>query len=159
MRRRLKQIIVKTPTLTIEDLIGKLEVRGIPITKQGDYQHHAIRHSRYDESADRSWQAGNDPITIQEKPIVLVSCSKTKQPFTCQAKSLYCSPLFKAQRAFAEAVSGKWFILSAKHGLIKPDDIIKPYDQTLAKMTLYDQKIWAIGVATILQKEITSDDL
>lgn len=63
--------------------------------------------------------------------VCLVGCSKTKLPYAAPAKELYTSPLFKLGRAWAEANSDAWAILSAHHGLIEPDSIIEPYDITI----------------------------
>lgn len=41
------------------------------------------------------------------------------------------SQLFTASRRYAEATCDAWFVLSAKHGLLRPDDIIEPYDARL----------------------------
>jgi hypothetical protein len=44
---------------------------------------------------------------------------------------LYISDLFRKRRAYAEASGHAWFVLSAKHGLVRPDTVLDPYDETL----------------------------
>jgi hypothetical protein len=39
--------------------------------------------------------------------------------------------LFRKAAAYAEANSDRWYVLSAKHGLIAPDTVIEPYDVKL----------------------------
>lgn len=68
------------------------------------------------------------------KPIVLVACCGQKRDFACPAKDLYVSDLFVKSRAYAERFGSAWAILSAKHGIVDPDAIIEPYDETLADM-------------------------
>lgn len=60
--------------------------------------------------------------------LVLVSCSKTKLPQAAPARDLYCSSLFRASRAYAEAFGDRWAILSAKHGVVLPETVLEPYD-------------------------------
>ncbi|MBT2548955.1 DUF6884 domain-containing protein [Arthrobacter sp. ISL-65] len=44
---------------------------------------------------------------------------------------MYVSQLFKKASACAELTCDRWYILSAKHGLIYPDQVIEPYDVRL----------------------------
>ena len=44
-----------------------------------------------------------------------------------------------------------WFILSAKHGLLRPDRKIDWYDETLCTMSEPDRKKWAEGVLSALR--------
>ena len=93
------------------------------------------------------------------RTIVLVSCAKSKRSRQSQARDLYCSPLFKAQREYAEAISDQWFILSAKHGLLEPDRQIAPYEKTLKGAPAADKKAWTYRVWADLQRRTTSSDL
>jgi hypothetical protein len=47
----------------------------------------------------------------------------------------------------------KIFILSAEYGLLKPDDVITPYEKTLKKMNPSERVKWANNVLTSLQRE------
>ena len=43
---------------------------------------------------------------------------------------MYISPLFQKMMAYAERLNPKGiFILSAKYGLLNPNDIIEPYER------------------------------
>jgi uncharacterized protein DUF6884 len=90
--------------------------------------------------------------------VILISCSKTKRPYRCAAKDLYCSRLFSAHRAYAEAVSDRWFILSAKYGLLDPDEEIAPYEKTLNGAPVIEKRAWAARVSTELEQKIVSSD-
>jgi len=68
-----------------------------------------------------------------QRTIVLVSCVAKKRPGRHQAKDLYDSPWFCKARAYAEQEGDAWYILSAKHGLLSPQKMIKKYDETLSK--------------------------
>jgi hypothetical protein len=56
----------------------------------------------------------------------LVGCVKTKQPRVAPAQELYTSPLFRRRRAWVERTCDRWFILSAKHGLVEPGRVLAP---------------------------------
>ena len=58
------------------------------------------------------------------------------------AKDLYCSPMFIMSRAIAELKSDKWFILSAKHGVLKPCEMVSNYNHTLKDKTAKEVAEW-----------------
>lgn len=47
------------------------------------------------------------------------------------AEDLYTSTYFQKKRDYAEVVGDSWMILSALHGLVPPDEKLKPYDVTI----------------------------
>lgn len=77
--------------------------------------------------------------------IALVSCTKLKQEYSCEAKDMYLpSQLFRKARNYIEQNNYDiWFILSAKHGLLKPTDIIEPYNITLNTMKKNEIVEWS----------------
>jgi hypothetical protein len=80
------------------------------------------------------------------KPIVLVACSGQKLDHAAPAKDLYVSDLFKKARAYAEKFGCAWYILSAKHGVVSPDTVIEPYDETLNTKSAAELKDWNVMV-------------
>lgn len=80
--------------------------------------------------------------------IALVACAKQKQNEPAAAKDLYISQLFRGCRSWAENKSNAdaWYILSARHGLVKPDEIISPYEFSLTTATQTQRKFWASKV-------------
>lgn len=61
--------------------------------------------------------------------IALVSCSKSKQCYPCKACEMYMpSSLFRYSYQYAKKYADKVYILSAKHGLLRENMIIEPYD-------------------------------
>jgi hypothetical protein len=85
--------------------------------------------------------------------VVLVSCVKSKRSATCKAADMYTSPLFRKMMAYARSLNPKSvFILSAKYGLLSPDDVINPYEQTLKTMKIDQRRQWAQRVITDLRK-------
>lgn len=75
--------------------------------------------------------------------IALVSCVKTKRPTRSPAGDLYISPLFKGLRAYATANADSWYVLSAEHGLLRPDEPVDPYERTLNGMPRSARLEWA----------------
>lgn len=74
--------------------------------------------------------------------IGLVACAATKATSPQPARALYRSPLFAAASAYAERTYDHWFVLSAQHYLVHPDERLEPYDKTVARMVLADRLHW-----------------
>lgn len=88
------------------------------------------------------------------KIVALVSCVKKKLTAAAPARNLYVSPLFRGLRSYAERNADAWFILSAEHGLLRPDQIVAPYERTLNTMPKTDRLTWAERVGNQLLKEL-----
>ncbi|MBU1198907.1 MAG: hypothetical protein KKF46_05750 [Nanoarchaeota archaeon] len=85
--------------------------------------------------------------------IVLISCVSGKLPYKSKAQDLYVSPLFKKELEYAKLLNpDKIFILSAKHGLLRLNEEIEPYNKTLNEMLSYERKEWANSVLNQLKK-------
>lgn len=83
--------------------------------------------------------------------IILVTCVKSKAHRPSAAKDLYTSPLFRKQRAYAEKARVPWFILSAEHGLVAPDEWLAPYERYLPETPASYRTAWAAWVAARLE--------
>lgn len=55
-------------------------------------------------------------------------------------------------------VADKWYILSAKHGLVALDTVIEPYDETLNRMPAAARRAWARRVLTDLGRVLQPGD-
>ena len=87
------------------------------------------------------------------KKIVLISCVKRKLTHPAKAKDMYISNLFKKLFAYAQLLNPDlMFILSAKYGLLKLDEVIEPYELTLNNMRIKDRKEWSNNVLKKLKK-------
>lgn len=64
--------------------------------------------------------------------VIMVTCVKEKLDHPAAARDLYVSALFVKQLDYADASGRPWFILSAEHGLVGPDEWLAPYDRYLA---------------------------
>ena len=74
----------------------------------------------------------------------LISCTKSKRKRPCKSCEMY-SPSALFRKAFSYAIENydKVVILSAKYGLLFPDEEIEPYDSTLKNMSLGERRSWA----------------
>ena len=45
-----------------------------------------------------------------------------------------------------EATGDRWYVLSAKYGLVDPAQVLAPYDETLNKMKIVERRAWASRV-------------
>lgn len=75
--------------------------------------------------------------------IGLVGCVKTKRTTGAPARDLYTSTLFAGRRRYVEQSSDRWFVLSALHGLVRDDEWLEPYDETLNDQSAESKRRWA----------------
>jgi hypothetical protein len=93
------------------------------------------------------------PVDFRDA-LVLVSCVSGKQTRSSPARLLYTSPWFSLARRLVERSGARWFILSAKYGLVSPDAEIAPYEETLNTAGVAKRKIWAEKVLKKLVPEL-----
>jgi hypothetical protein len=98
------------------------------------------------EEAELEGQPGRDAPDV-----VLVSCSSRKTSRPAAAKDLYTSALFRRKRAYAEESGAPWFILSAEHALVAPDEWLSPYDRYLPETPRSFRAAWGAWVAERLE--------
>lgn len=88
-----------------------------------------------------------------EKTLVLIPCVKSKLQTEAPAKDLYISAYFTKCRRYAESVpNSEWCILSALFGLVKPDQILPPYNYCLDKRDPKSCRHWAVKVRDAIAK-------
>ena len=71
---------------------------------------------------------------------------KTKRQEAAPAQDLYVSLLFRGRRSYVEATCDRWFILSAKHGLVSPGAVLNPYEDNLNERSAAAKRGWAASV-------------
>lgn len=91
--------------------------------------------------------------------LAFLSCVSMKSEKACKAKDMYISPLFKYSYKFAlNAGVNEIYILSAKYGVIKDDEIITPYNLTLNDMSRNERISWSENVNLKFKQIIKPDD-
>lgn len=88
------------------------------------------------------------------RPVHLVACVGHKLDHPARAGHLYQSDWFRKARAYVTMQGGRWFILSALHGLVAPSRVIDPYNITLADMTAAQRREWGQRVSAQLSGQI-----
>lgn len=87
------------------------------------------------------------------KRIGLVSCSKAKLSAAAPAIDLYgASDLFRKATQYCSKHLDAWYVLSAEHGLVMPDQVLEPYDLTLKQLTTSERRAWGEQVAANLRE-------
>lgn len=92
------------------------------------------------------------------KKIVLVSCVSKKNIRACPARELYQSDWFLKAARFASQTGDGWYILSAKYGLVHPDQVLEPYNETLKTMGKSARAAWARRVMASLASHLQPGD-
>jgi len=92
------------------------------------------------------------------KTIALVACVSKKNDYARPARDLYISDWFLKASAYADLNSDQWFILSAKYGLIDPNVVIEPYDETLNRMPVKARRSWSKEVLADLIPQLNNGD-
>src|SRR5690606_27502820 len=67
---------------------------------------------------------------------------------------LYVSDWFSKARRYVESKGAPWFVLSARYGLVAPEDVIEPYELTLNTMGVADRRRWADRVLAQLPEKV-----
>jgi hypothetical protein len=83
---------------------------------------------------------------------------KKKSEHAAPAADLYVSPLFRGRRAYVEQSCERWLLLSALHGVVRPDVVLEPYDVTLNDASRAGRRSWAARALQQLDLEFRSYD-
>jgi hypothetical protein len=104
---------------------------------------------------ERDLPASPQP-SLSDTPVtaVLVGCVSRKERSARPARDLYRTELFRRRRAYAEASARPWYIVSALHGLLKPEQVVDPYDVRLSDLTWEERHALAAKVAEDLAREV-----
>lgn len=90
--------------------------------------------------------------------IVVIGCGKDKSGLHGEALYLYRGQLFEAHRRLAIALRPRAiYVVSAKYGLVRADQVIETYDLRLADLDKAARQEWARQVAKQVEDEIEDD--
>ncbi|MFM8573990.1 MAG: DUF6884 domain-containing protein [Pirellula sp.] len=65
--------------------------------------------------------------------VYLVACVSKKRIVPRSVNYLYTSSFYPKARRYAEGTGCQWFILSAEHGLVSPDQVLPPYENAIRR--------------------------
>jgi hypothetical protein len=83
----------------------------------------------------------------------LVTCGNAKQQSATEARKLYRGSPTVVPLRWMDRNCKEWYILSAKHGLLPPDQVTEPYNRTLTDMTTEERRQWGRGVRKKLPRD------
>jgi hypothetical protein len=130
-----------TSRRTIRDTLATIAELGHveSARRQGEYRvPEGQQHSGSIEAPDiGEIDIGNHPL--DGKKIVLIGCGDSKLRDKAPARDLYDSNYFDLKKQYAELHADLWYILSAEHGVVAPNEVIDSYDTHLSDV---DQKEW-----------------
>ncbi|MCP5412115.1 MAG: hypothetical protein H6924_08275 [Alphaproteobacteria bacterium] len=81
------------------------------------------------------------------RSVCILSCCEEKRPAATWAENLYISESFLLSRRYAETHFDKWFVLSAKYGLLKPGDLAEPYDRQISELSHVERQALVASIA------------
>ncbi len=87
-----------------------------------------------------------------QPPIILIGCGRHKKRSPTRAGDLYTSSRFKISKEIAANISSQFFVLSAKHGLLEPDQVVDPYDVDISSLNDQEVILWAESVVSSISK-------
>ncbi len=87
--------------------------------------------------------------------VLLIGCGKAKAKQETSAELLYVGSLFNARRCYAQLSGARWWIVSAKYGLLSGHTLVKPYDLTIKDLSALDRVCWPLVVIQQLLSEFT----
>lgn len=93
--------------------------------------------------------------------LYLVSCVGQKNPGPAPAKDLYTGTWFSYARCYVEKLGHPWLLLSAKHGVVDPDEMREVYDFSFKSgegATVAYRRAWAARVFSQLEPHLTEVD-
>lgn len=109
----------------------------------------AERARRAREDAHRAALEALGPQTV-----ALISCGARKGAGPAPARELYTSTLFRKSRAFAEAYGDSWYVISALHGLLSPDQTVSPYNFKMSQLSQRQREAWANRVTDSIKYHV-----
>jgi hypothetical protein len=114
---------------------------------------------RVDRGRYRRYRVGLDqgPPADETGRVVLVGSSGEMAGSPEPARELFTSDGFARARAHAVGSGFPWFVLSAKHGLLDPDDVVGPFDLLFGDQPAGYRAAWAEWVVVQLADRVRLD--
>ena len=131
---------------TVDQLVLGQEVTFIRADHIGEHGQHG-QHGEIDQRNGVLKHAAETGEHAAHGPVLLIACAKSKLAQPAAAKDLYVSPLFTRERRYAESRGVPWFILSAEHALVAPDEWLSPYERYLPETPASYRAAWGRWVA------------
>ncbi len=86
------------------------------------------------------------------KTLAIISCGAKKKSIPAKARDLYEGNLYKAALSFVERIGFNFVIISAKHAILSPDQVVAPYEMRVDQMSKDQYRLWSLRVVDALKK-------
>ena len=83
------------------------------------------------------------PRNPAHERVLIISCGSAKRQGTHRAQDLYTGWVFVEAAHHARRTGHPWYIISAKHGLLRPGDEIECYNAYLGDLSAAQRRKWA----------------
>jgi hypothetical protein len=93
------------------------------------------------------------PVAVASRVVLIGSAGETASG-PVRVADLFRSAGFVRAREHALHSGAPWFVLSAKHGLLEPDDVVAPYDLQLGDSSTIYRSAWGEWVAAQLGERV-----
>ncbi|MGB3204209.1 MAG: DUF6884 domain-containing protein [Crinalium sp.] len=123
-----------------------------------------LRHNGFDTRTYGSHQSNHGRAThnlgalvlaqktsTRQRTVALIACVSKKSTKSAIASELYISQWFKAAKRYVEKLGVEYLLLSARHGVVLPKEMLEPYEQSPYKLTIQERREWGIRVVEKLK--------
>ena len=86
--------------------------------------------------------------------IGLVGAVKSKRRHPTRAAELYTSPLFRGRVAYVQVRCDRWYLLTARDGLVLPDEVLDPSEDSLTLASSAAKRAWSQRVLEAIGREL-----
>lgn len=83
--------------------------------------------------------------------VCLIGDTPNQRTYPCKARELFDCPLFRDVVTFADLFA-KWFIVSSKHGILSPEDVVQPYGDRIEWFDAYQRHQWMLNTSVTLKE-------
>lgn len=91
-----------------------------------------------------------------KKRVMLLGCVKSKSTSAESAKDLYLSTLWSRRKRYVEKTCEEWYVISTEYGLVSPNEVIEPYENTLKDKSASYRREWSQNVVAKLKTKFGS---
>ncbi len=116
---------------------------------------HRVDRGRYVRHRER--RAQDAAVDIPSRRLVLIGSSGATQEEPAAVACLFVSPGFARARDAAVRARLPWFVLSAKHGLLEPADVVGPVGVQLGDRSAAYRTAWGEWVVAALAERVRLD--
>src|SRR4051812_23919054 len=148
----------RRPDLAVPSIAGHIQQ---VTAKDGDDSGRTPVLQRMDRGLYCRFRPAGDPnvVDVPSGRVVLIGSSGAMAAVPGPAAVVFESPGFARAREQAAASGAPWFVLSAKHGLLDPGDVVGPFDLQLGDQPLGYRTAWGEWVAAALAVRLRLQDV